>query len=338
MLHKEFGVDGPSVRLLCPHRTSVITLQRRKEKKMKTKVLLITAVLGLSLFATPAHAAGEKTLVIIDSGINMQLPWAKAAVVEEACFVDFGSCSNNLSSMIGPGAATLDPALVKDKAMSHGTQMASAAVATNPNVKIVFIRIVSMSAKGFANTYTTRAVSKAMDWVTANAERLNVGAVSISIGRVYKEAACPVLAEPKLQSQIVGLAAINIPTVISAGNNSDKNKINYPACIPEAIAVGATDTPYAMKEVTGWVYPIMLISNSGPDLDLYALGRATTADVQGNTTVTLGTSNATVVVATRLAQSLSDGSTLGVVMDRVKASLQTAYRTLTNFELKFYQT
>jgi hypothetical protein len=305
---------------------------------MKTKVLLIAAALGLSLLATPAHAAGDKTLVIIDSGINMQLPWAQAAVIEEACFVDFGACANKLSSMTGPGSAHLDPALVKDKAMSHGTQMASVAVAANPNVKIVFIRIVSMTAKGNANTYTTRAVSKAMDWVTANAARLNVGAVSISIGRVYKEAACPVLAEPKLQSQIIALAAMNIPTVIAAGNNSDQKKIHYPACIPQAIAVGATDTPYTMQQVTGTVYPIMLISNSSADLDLYALGRAATTDVHGNTSVSLGTSNATVLVATRLAQSLSDGSTLDTVMAKVNASLQTAYRTLTNFELKFYQT
>jgi hypothetical protein len=305
---------------------------------MKTKVLLIATALGLSLLVTPAHAAGDKTLVIIDSGINTSLPWAKAAVIEEACFIEFGSCPNNLAKMVGPGAATLDPKLVVDKAMSHGTQMASVAVATNPNVKIVFVRIVGMSAKGYANTYTTKAVSLAMDWVVANAARLNVGAVSISMGRVYSEAACPVLAEKNLQSQIVGLAAINIPTVISAGNNSDQKKINYPACIPQAIAVGATDTPYVIKQVTGTVYPIMLISNSGVDLDLYTLGRAATTDVNGNTAVSLGTSNATVRVATRLAQSLSDGSTLDTVMGKVNASLKNAYRTLTNFELKFYQT
>jgi hypothetical protein len=309
-----------------------------KEEMMKTKVLLIAAALGLSLLATPAHAAEAKTLVIIDSGINAQLPWAKAAVVEEACFIEYGTCPNGKASMTGAGAAALDPKLVVDKAMSHGTQMASVAVAANPNVKIVFVRIVGMSAKGYANTYTTKAVSLAMEWVTANAARLNVGAVSISMGRVYKEAACPVLAEPKLQSQIIGLAAMNIPTVISAGNNSDQTKINYPACIPQAIAVGATDTPYTLKQVTGTVYPIMLISNSSADLDLYAIGRASTTDVQGVTSVSLGTSNATVLVATRLAQSLSDGSTLDTVMGNIKASLKTAYRTLTNFEVKFFQT
>jgi len=317
---------------------AITNIKTKRTTTMKTKVLLIAAALGLSLLATPAHAAGDKTLVIIDSGINTQLPWAKAAVVEEACFIEYGSCPNNLASMVGPGAASLDPKLVVDKAMSHGTQMASVAVAANQNVKIVFIRIVGMSAKGYANTYTTKALSQAMEWVAANAARLNVGAISVSLGRVYKEAACPVLAEPKLQSQIVGLAAINIATVISAGNNSDQTKINYPACIPQGIAVGATDTPYTVKQVVGTVYPIMLISNSSADLDLYALGRAATTDVQGNTTVTLGTSNATVLVATRLAQSLSGGSTLDTVMGKVNASLQNAYRTVTNFELKFYQT
>ena len=305
---------------------------------MKTKVLLIAAALGLSLLVTPAHAAGDKTLVIIDSGINTQLPWAKAAVIEEACFIEFGNCPNMLPSMVGPGAASLNPALIKDKAMSHGTQMASVAVAANPNVKIVFVRIVGLSAKGFATTYSTKAVTLALNWVAENSDRLNVGAVSISVGRVYKEAACPVSSDPKLQPLIIQLAAKNIPTVISTGNNSNQTKITYPACIPQAIAVGATDTPYTIPQVTGTVYPIMLTSNSGPDLDLYALGRAATTDVHGNTSVSLGTSNATVLVATRLAQSLSDGSTLDTVMAKVKGSLKTAYRTLTNFEVKFFQT
>jgi hypothetical protein len=305
---------------------------------MKTKVLLIAAALGLSLLVTPAHAAGDKTLVIIDSGINTNLPWAKAAVIEEACFIEFGNCPNMLPSMVGPGAASLDPALIKDKAMSHGTQMVSVAVAANPNVKIVFVRIVGLSAKGFATTYSTKAVTLALDWVAQNSDRLNVGAVSISVGRVYREAACPASSDPKLQPLIIQLAAKNIPTVISTGNNSNQTKVTYPACIPQAIAVGATDTPYTLKQVAGIVHPIMLISNSGPDLDLYALGRASTTDVHGVTSVSLGTSNATVLVATRLAQSLSDGSTLDTVMAKVNGSLKTAYRTLTNFEVKFFQT
>ena len=303
---------------------------------MKTKVFLIAAALGLSLFTTPASAASDKTLVIIDSGINTQLDWAKAAIVEEACFIEYGKCPNGLASMTGPGAAHIDPALVKDKALSHGTQMASVAVATNPNVKIVVVRIVGMSAKGFANSYTTRGLATAMDWVVANAARLNVGAVSISLGRAYAEASCPIAAEPRLQSQIISLASMNVATVIASGNNSNKLKVNYPACIPEAIAVGATDRPYTIKQVQGTVYPIMLMSNGGPDLDLVTLGRHTVTDLNGVKTVTLGTSNANTVVATRLAQSLSDGSTLASVMEKVNGSLQNAYRTVTDFVKKYW--
>ena len=303
---------------------------------MKTKVLLIAAALGLSVIATPAHATGDKTLVIIDSGINTQLDWAKAAIVEEACFIEYGKCPNGLASMTGPGAAHIDPALVKDKALSHGTQMASVAVATNPNVKIVVVRIVGMSAKGFANSYTTRGLATAMDWVVANSQRLNVGAVSISLGRAYAEASCPIAAEPRLQSQIISLASMNVATVIASGNNSNKLKVNYPACIPEAIAVGATDRPYTIKQVQGTVYPIMLMSNGGPDLDLVTMGRHTVTDLNGVKTVSLGTSNANTVVATRLAQSLSDGSTLASVMEKVNGSLQNAYRTVTDFVKKYW--
>jgi hypothetical protein len=303
---------------------------------MKTKVFLIATVLGLSLFTTPANATGAKTLVIIDSGINTNLDWAKAAIVEEACFIEYGKCPNGQASMVGPGAAHLDPALVKDKALSHGTQMASVAVATNPNVKIVVVRIVGMSAKGFANSYTTRGLATAMDWVVANSQRLNVGAVSISLGRAYAEASCPIAAEPRLQSQIVSLASMNVATVVAAGNNSNQTKVNYPACIPEAIAVGATDRPYTIKQIQGTVYPIMLMSNGGPDLDIVTMGRHTVTDLNGVKTVSLGTSNANTVVATRLAQSLSDGSSLASVMEKVNGSLQNAYRTVTNFVKKYW--
>ena len=303
---------------------------------MKTKVFLIAAALGLSVIATPAHATGDKTLVIIDSGINTQLDWAKAAIVEEACFIEYGKCPNGQASMVGPGAAHIDPALVKDKALSHGTQMASVAVATNPNVKIVVVRIVGMSAKGFANSYTTRGLATAMDWVVANSQRLNVGAVSISLGRAYTEASCPIAAEPRLQSQIVSLASMNVATVVAAGNNSNQTKVNYPACIPEAIAVGATDRPYTIKQIQGTVYPIMLMSNGGPDLDIVTMGRHTVTDLNGIKTVSLGTSNANTVVATRLAQSLSDGSSLASVMEKVNGSLQNAYRTVTDFVKKYW--
>lgn len=302
---------------------------------MKTKVIVLAAAIGLGLLATPAQAAPAKTLVIIDTGINSNLDWVKNSLVEEACFIQYGKCPNGQASMTGPGAASLNPSLIKDKTLSHGTQMASVAVTVNPSVKIVMVRIVGMTDKGYATSYNTQGLAVAMDWVTANTERLNIGAISISLGRTYKEAACPI--EQKLQTQIETLAALNVATVIAAGNNSNQTKINYPACIPAAIAVGATDTPYTVKQVQGTVYPVMLISNSSAELDIYALGRYTTSDVSGVRTVTLGTSNATVAVASKLAQMLSEGNTLSDTMAKVNGSLQKAYRSLTDVVTKYFQ-
>lgn len=285
-------------------------------------VAAVAATLAVGLTG-PVSAAPEKTLVIIDSGINSQLDWVKNALVEEACFIEFGKCPNGQASMTGPGAATLaatDGA--KDKTFNHGTQMASVAVAVNPGVKIVAVRVVGMSAKGFANTYRTNALIPALDWVAANATRLNVGAVSISLGRSYSEAACPV--EASLQSQIVALKQNNVNVFIAAGNGSNPNKVDYPACIPEAIAVGATDTRYSMRGVTGWIYPVIPTSNGGVDLDLYALGKYTTIGLDGKPVVAIGTSAATAAVASKWTQTAGQGGT----WESFTTGLGNAYRSM----------
>lgn len=297
---------------------------------MKKLISLFVVIALAAAGITPAaQAATPKTLVIIDSGIAADLPWVQQMIVDEACFIEYGKCPNGQSTMFGKGAASLDVARIKHKAMSHGTQMASVAYEIDPSTKLVMIRIVGMSDKGFANSYTTRAVTRALNWVNENAERLNVGAVSLSVGRSYKEASCPIEAE--LQSQVRNLLNRNIPVIAATGNGSNKLKVDYPACVPEVIAVGATDRRYTVKAIQGWVYPIMLMSNQGPDLDLYALGRYTTTDAFGQKSVSIGTSSATAAFATYVVKQMNLGLGYTDVMTKVRASLVNAYRTVTDF-------
>ena len=291
--------------------------------------LCIVIALAAAGITPAAQAATPKTLVIIDSGIAAELPWVQQMLIEEACFIEYGKCPNGQSTMFGKGAASLDVARIKHKAMSHGTQMASVAYEIDPNTKLVMIRIVGMSDKGFANSYTTRAVTRALNWVNENAERLNIGAVSLSVGRAYKEASCPI--ETELQTQVRNLFIRNIPVIAATGNGSNKLKVDYPACVPEVIAVGATDRRYTVKAIQGWVYPIMLISNQGPDLDLYALGRYTTTDAFGQKSVSMGTSSATAAFATYVVKQMNLGLGFTDVMTKVRASLVNAYRTVTDF-------
>ena len=297
---------------------------------MKKLISLFVVIALAAAGITPAaQAATPKTLVIIDSGIAADLPWVQQILVDEACFIEYGKCPNGQSTMFGKGAAALQVSRIKDKAMSHGTQMASVAFEIDPSTKLVMIRIVGMSEKGFANSYTTRAVTKALNWVNENAERLNVGAVSLSVGRSYKEASCPIEAE--LQAQVRNLLTRNIPVIAATGNGSNKLKVDYPACVPEVIAVGATDRRYTVRAIQGWVYPIMLMSNQGPDLDLYALGRFTTTDAFGQKSVSMGTSSATAAFATYVVKQLNLGLEYTEVMTKVRASLVNAYRTVTDF-------
>jgi len=288
---------------------------------MKTKLLLIIT-LAASLLAVPASANTQKTLVIIDSGINTELDWVKRSLAEEVCIIEYGTCPNGQKFMTGPGAAHVRYQDVKHSAMHHGSQMYSVAVQVDPNVRVVFIRIVGMSAKGFANSYTMRSVQQAMEWVDTNAARLNVGAVSLSIGRSYKEVGCPI--EASFQTIVQKLNAAGVVVVASAGNGGNRVKVDYPACTPEVISVGATDVRYSMRGVVGWVTPVMPSSNGGPDLDLYAHGRWTTQDLTGRKLLTLGTSNAAVAVATKTAQSLSQGGTVASLTQ----SLGKAYLSL----------
>ena len=297
---------------------------------MKKLISLFVAIALAAAGITPAaQAATPKTLVIIDSGIAADFPWVQQMLVDEACFIEYGKCPNGQSTMFGKGAAALQVSRIKDKAMSHGTQMASVAYEIDPTTKLVMIRIVGMSEKGFANSYTTRAVTKALNWVNENAERLNVGAVSLSVGRSYKEASCPIEAE--LQTQVRNLLTRNIPVIAATGNGSNKLKVDYPACVPEVIAVGATDRRYTVKAIQGWVYPIMLMSNQGPDLDLYALGRFTTTDAFGQKSVSMGTSSATAAFATYVVKQINLGLGYTDVMTKVRASLVNAYRTVTDY-------
>ena len=297
---------------------------------MKKLISLFVVIALAAAGITPAaQAATPKTLVIIDSGIAADFPWVQQMLVDEACFIEYGKCPNGQSTMFGKGAAALQVSRIKDKAMSHGTQMASVAYEIDPSTKLVMIRIVGMSEKGFANSYTTRAVTKALNWVNENAERLNVGAVSLSVGRSYKEASCPIEAE--LQAQVRNLLSRNIPVIAATGNGSNKLKVDYPACVPEVIAVGATDRRYTVKAIQGWVYPIMLMSNQGPDLDLYALGRYTTTDAFGQKSISMGTSSATAAFATYVVKQMNLGLGYTDVMTKVRASLVNAYRTVTDF-------
>ena len=300
----------------------------------KLLAIFFAACIACSMATPVAATQTPKSLVIIDTGISSQVTSLNASIIDEACFIEFGKCPNGLNNMFGPGAATIDPAIVKDRTLSHGTQMTSVAVQIDPVLKVVMIRVVGVSPKGFANTYRTRVITKALEWVNQNASRLNVGAVSISLGRTYSQSQCPI--ESDLQQQIIDLAKKDIPVIAAAGNGSSRVKIDYPACIPQVISIGATDTRYSSRGTTGWIYPVMAISNSSADLDYFTLGRFETTNVFGMKSVQLGTSVSTVAFAAQLVKLQNNGVSPKDLMTLIDSNLENAYRSMSEVSKKQY--
>ena len=276
---------------------------------------LVGVALSLSL-PTPAHAV-DKSVVIIDSGVDTQ-GFLKSSIVDEACFIEYGKCPNGQSSMTGAGSSHISPATTTDRVFSHGSQMASVVLQKNPTVKIVPVRIIGMSSKGFANTYTTKSIIQALAWVDDNSERLGVSAVLVASGKSYN-GVCPI--ENDLRSRVISLSAKGIPVISSTGNTA-RNQVDYPACTPEVISVGATDMPYKLQGF-GVIKPIAYYTNFGTDIDFFALGRYTSTKLDGTKDITDGTSNAAAAVAGIWTSRTSP------TLDSLRSSATTVMKKLT---------
>jgi acid stress-induced BolA-like protein IbaG/YrbA len=236
---------------------------------MNKKILLGLIALTLVIPST-SHAnvknrtVSVPTLAILDTGLDTSVPSIKEKLIYEVCILEWTTCPNGQSFMEGPGAASIPLQSITKNGFSHGTQMASAAVSTNPNMNIVFVRIIGQNINGDRQIANEQTVYNALNWVYANKDKFNIQAVSLSQGSHNlgsSESYCP--STPITQKSIIDLLSAGIPTFTAVGNNRDYKRIDWPSCIPEAVAVGA-----------GSKNGIELYNNYDPVLlDMYSIGQ-----------------------------------------------------------------
>jgi hypothetical protein len=265
-------------------------------KKILSAILAVALITPISAQAASVQnkTVSGPTIAILDGALDTSLPIFKDRIVYEACVTQWASCPNGLSEMEGLNSSTLKPEWISKNGFEHGTQMASLAIATNPNVNIVFVRIVGANAKGLRQATGEATVFNALDWVIRNKDKFNIQAVSMSQGHSSLRSAgsdyCP--KTPITEGKIKALMDSGVPVFFPTGNSRDYSKIDWPACIPSSIAIGAT-----MPAGTVAIY-----SNYDPLLtDFFAQG-TTTATTVGNKVVNVaGTSASTVIAATQWA-------------------------------------
>jgi hypothetical protein len=208
---------------------------------------ITTALIALLLVVPTASHAGlkntniEPTLAILDTAIDTSLPAFKDKIIQEVCLLERGPCPNGSTYMEGPGSASMPSDMINKNGFGHGTEMTYLAIANNPNMKIVFVRIIGNNPDGIRQVATEAAVYNALQWVIDNKNKYNIKAVTMAQGArnfVAGSDYCP--RTPTTQSKIQSLVSSGIPVFLPAGNDFDYNRVNWPACLPESIAVGAT--------------------------------------------------------------------------------------------------
>jgi len=231
---------------------------------MKKVAVGIVAVLSL-VFLQPVHAEPSKSIVIIDTAIDSSIPQVKAKLVQEVCILDRMLCPNGTKFQEGVGAATLPSTQALKGGFEHGTYMTLIANKVNSDANIIFIRIAGMKSNGSRDTSSVFDVEKALAWTITNKEKYNIVSVSASMGSHILGTGLKYCPTNATHSGLVGnidkLLALNVPTIFAAGNNRDYKRIDFPACITQAVAVGgATDDDFMSP-----------FSNSAPEVDFYFL-------------------------------------------------------------------
>ena len=233
---------------------------------MKKIAVGIIAVLSLVLLQ-PVQAQPNKSIVIIDTAIDSSIPQLKAKLIQEVCILGSMVCPNGQRFQEGLGAATLPSSVALTGGFEHGTIMALIANQVNPDADIIFIRIAGLTKRGTMDTYSITEVEKALTWVVANKQKYNIVAVSASQGTNSGLRTginyCPIRAtHATLIGNIDRLSSLGVATIFAAGNNRDYSRIHFPACIPQAVAIGGATEDNAMAPY----------SNAAPEVDFYSLG------------------------------------------------------------------
>jgi hypothetical protein len=290
---------------------------------MKNK--LITAALALSLLSpvaiSQASGAEAPVLAILDTAIDTSLPNLQGKIVGEVCILEYALCPNGTNFQEGSGAASMPADLIVKNGFDHGTYMASTAVQYNPNLKILFIKIIANTSTGLRKPTGESTISAALFWVQENAAKYNVKAVSISqgssgmLGKAGTQY-CPTF--PRTVTAVQSLSAMSIPVFSAVGNARDYSRIDWPSCITDVVSVGAVDQ---IGEITSY-------SNNDSDLlDFFAIGNmpavgpATTKNIAGTSAATQ------VAAATYLSLSANTGKSGNELINIMKSnSINTAGR------------
>ena len=242
--------------------------------------------------ATPTSYTGAGWAVaVLDTGVDKTHPML-TRVKSEACYST--NSSGVAASSVCPGGVTDSTAAGSGKNCSlavrgcdHGTHVASIAAGFVDNSATggVSLSGVAKSAKIIAIQVFTRfdnssycgstqpcALTYDSDWLKGLQRvyelrtSFKIASVNMSLGGGQYTASCDSNL-PAQAAAVAQLKSVGIATVIAAGNNGYDGSISSPACLSEAVSVGATTKT---DEVASYSNHSALVKVMAPGSDIYA--------------------------------------------------------------------
>ena len=275
------------------------------------------------------------TVAVLDSGYDSDHPDLSDDLVGEACFCSGGGgcCPGGVSSSTAAGSAEDDN--------GHGTNVTGiitsrglvAQAGGAPDAEIVAIKVLD-SNNSFS---TTSDVVAGLDWIINN--RPDVDIVNMSLGTsVLFAGDCDNLTAYTIAfaTAINTLRASGVTTFVSTGNDGSGVGMRAPACIANAISVGAvwdsnvgSRTILGCTDATTAADQVTCFSNSNTWTDLFAAGAPMTSSGRGGGTSTYyGTSQASPAAAACAALLLESDPSLTPA--QIEAALESSPTLVTD--------
>lgn len=260
------------------------------------------------------------TVAVLDSGIDTDHPDLADAIVAQHCFTE-EACP--------PFGTNEGTSAEDDHKESHGTHV-SGIITSNgikaprgiaPDVKIVAVKVVGYQGG------TSSDMVAGLNWLLENLDTQPVDIVNLSLasGRYTKKCDGDELAKASAIDQLV---ARGITVFAASGNAGSSKTISSPACLEQAIAVGAT---YDNRD------QIAQLTNRNALIDILAPGKTiVSSSIGGETLASQGTSMAAPVAAgiAALMKQANPSLTPKLIRAILKETGKTITDTKTHFEFK----
>jgi subtilisin family serine protease len=266
-------------------------------------------------------------VAVLDTGIDTDHPDLRDSIVDQQCFCTgpsgAGCCPNGTNKQSGAGAAEDD--------QGHGTNVSGiitsdgrvAPLGIAPDAQIVAIKVLDKTGAG-----TSGSILSGLDYVINSRPEVKVVNISIGLANLFSGscdgAASFTTAFATAVNTLRGRGAL---LFASSGNNGSSSQIAVPACIGNAIAVGAVykndagTITFGCTDATTGPDRVTCFSNSDSQVDLLAPGApVTSTGIGGGVSTFIGTSQACPVAAAVAALILQ--ARPGLSADALEAALK----------------